>query len=65
MSGNAADMAKATRLTRWGSQQGRREFAEREVMEFRLRSAWLHSGELDHLSPLLGFLGDQLAEVGG
>src|SRR5947209_10690076 len=37
------------------------------VMEWRQWIALLRleAGELDHLSPLLGFLCDQLAEVGG
>jgi hypothetical protein len=29
------------------------------------RSLRLDAGELDHLTPFLGFVGDQLAEVGG
>src|SRR5262245_46605711 len=29
------------------------------------RSFSLDAGELDHLAPLLGFVGDELAEVGG
>jgi len=29
------------------------------------QSARLGAGELDHLGPLLGFFGDELAEVGG
>src|SRR5215510_7422286 len=29
------------------------------------RSLRLHTGELDHLAPLLGFGGDELAEIGG
>ena len=28
------------------------------------QSLWLDAGELDHLAPFLGFVGDQLAELG-
>src|SRR5262245_20032843 len=43
------------------------DFAERSAMEWRQWIALLRldAGELDHLSPLLGFLCDELAKVGG
>src|SRR5215472_3105612 len=43
------------------------DFAERSAMEWRQWIALLRleAGELDHLSPLLGFLCDELPEVGG
>src|SRR5262245_44069630 len=41
-----------------------RDFAEREVMEYRPdRLLRLDVGGPDHLAPLLGFVGDELAEV--
>src|SRR5262249_17349103 len=42
-------------------------FAERDVMEYpasEAASLRLDAGEFDHLGPLFGFVGDQLAKVG-
>src|SRR4029453_16431394 len=38
-------------------------FAERNVMEYRPCSLRLDIGSPDHLGPLLGFVGDELAEI--
>ena len=48
-------------------QDAHRPFAERRLWNIGplAVSLRLDAGELDHLAPLLGFLGDQLAEVGG
>src|SRR5262245_12242338 len=39
-------------------------FTKRDVMECQPGSLRLDAGELDHVGPLLGFVGDQLGEVG-
>jgi hypothetical protein len=63
-----------TKFSKWkvpptgGSEPlGQIDFAERELMEYpRLPpSVRLDACEPHHLAPLLGFLGDQLAEVSG
>jgi hypothetical protein len=43
-------------------------FAERTLRNISPRSRWslrLDAGGLDHLAPFLGFLGDELAKIGG
>jgi hypothetical protein len=51
------------------SSSGIRDFAERESWNIGgsriAASVRLDVGCPDHLAPLLGFIGDQLAEVGG
>ena len=59
------DRANVTRMTHSGH---RNAFAERELRN--VGRQWiglirLEAGELDHLGPLLGLLGDDLGEVGG
>ena len=43
---------------------GQGGIAERDVMEYRAESLRLDVGYPNHLGPLLGFLGDELANLG-
>src|SRR5262249_45228757 len=62
-----SDQMQRSKNTRSPRRPTIRDFAERQLWNMRgfPASVRLDAGELHHLAPLLGFLCDQLAEVGG
>src|SRR3984893_13960901 len=66
VTGDAADVAEPTRLPGLDSRPA--ALAERELRNVspdRSASVGLDAGRPDHLTPLLGFIGDEFPEVGG